>query len=120
MGVAVKLRGDIIPMPDPAGDADAAIVIPAYNEAASIADVTRRARAVTSRVIVVDDGSIDNTAALAEANGALVLRNVSNSGKGAALRRGMDLALLQGVRYVVTLDGDGQHRPEDVVRLLDC
>lgn len=96
------------------------MVIPAYDEAATIADVVARALAVAGpgRVLVVDDGSADGTADLALAAGALVLRNPVNGGKGEGLRRGLAHALTLGGPWVVTLDGDGQHRPEDVPRLV--
>ena len=95
-----------------------AVVIPAYNEAATIADIVRRARQQVERVIVVDDGSGDDTAARAEAAGAVVLRQADNRGKGASLWRGMRYAVERGADAVVTLDADGQHRPEDIPKLL--
>ncbi len=97
-----------------------AIVIPAFNEGLTIADIVTRARAVAGTVLVVDDGSTDGTAEIAEDHGALVLRNPVNAGKGASLCRGIASAAAGGARYVVTLDGDGQHRPEDLPRLLAC
>jgi glycosyltransferase involved in cell wall biosynthesis len=69
-------------------------------------------------VIVVDDGSADGTAEIAVAAGAVVLRQNRNRGKGAALWRGMTHALSLGARRVITLDADGQHRPEDIARLV--
>jgi len=95
-----------------------AVVVPAYDEAATIADIIRRARQQIERVIVVDDGSRDDTAARAEASGAVVLRQTTNQGKGASLWRGMHYALERGADAVVTLDADGQHRPEDIPKLL--
>jgi hypothetical protein len=107
--------------PQPAATvADVAIVIPAYNEAATIADIVRRALAVAPAVIVVDDGSSDGTGSIAQRCGATVLRNPANSGKGASLWRGLTHALNAGAAYVVTLDADGQHRPEDVARLVEA
>ena len=96
-----------------------AVVIPAYNEAATVAGVVRRARQQVATVIVVDDGSQDDTADRAEAAGARVLRQPMNQGKGAALWRGMAEALTSGVDAVITLDGDGQHCPEDIPKLLE-
>lgn len=97
-----------------------AIVIPAFQEAATIQDVVRRCRATLpgALLLVVDDGSTDGTAALAAEAGARVLASQGNEGKGAALRRGMRVALGQGATLIATLDGDGQHRPEDLPRLL--
>lgn len=95
-------------------------LIPAYQEAATIADVVTRLRAAMPglAVLVVDDGSTDDTATNARAAGAIVLRGEANMGKGAALQRGMRRAAALGASYVATLDGDGQHRPEDLPRLL--
>lgn len=96
------------------------VVVPAYQEAATIAGVVERLRAAVpgAPVLVVDDGSSDGTAARAAAAGAEVLGAAANEGKGAALRRGMGAALARGAGLVATLDGDGQHRPEDLPRLL--
>lgn len=97
-----------------------AVVIPAYDEAATIADIVRRARQQVERVFVVDDGSRDDTAMRAEAAGAMVVRQPGNQGKGASLWLGMQTALTQGAEAVVTLDADGQHRPEDIPKLLEA
>lgn len=94
-----------------------AVVIPAYNEAATIGDIVRRARRQVEAVIVVDDGSGDDSAAQAEAAGAVVLRQPINQGKGASLWHGMQYAVAQGAAAVITLDADGQHCPEDVPKL---
>lgn len=94
-------------------------VIPAYNEAASITQVVEGARAFVTRVIVVDDGSTDGTAAEAKRAGADVVRRPTNGGKGLALRDGFHRALEYGAQVIVTLDGDGQHSPEEIPRLLD-
>lgn len=96
------------------------IVIPAYNEAATIAGIVQRARQQAATVLVIDDGSIDATAAQAESAGATVLRQPDHHGKGEALWRGMQAALSMDADAVITLDGDGQHRPEDIPKLLDA
>ena len=100
------------------------VVIPAYREAATIAAVVTgcRACAQLAAVIVVDDGSADLTGAAAAAAGAMVLRQPRNLGKGASLMRGFAEAmrLFPESAGVVTLDGDGQHRPEDLPALLAC
>ena len=97
-----------------------AIVIPAFNEARSIVALVAACRALSGspRLIVVDDGSTDDTGVLAAAAGAELLRQPANRGKGDSLRRGMAAALAGGAQSIVTLDGDGQHRPEDIPRLL--
>jgi glycosyltransferase involved in cell wall biosynthesis len=97
-----------------------AVVIPAYQAAATIADVVQRARraALGAVVYVVDDGSTDATAEQGRGSGAQVLVHGQNQGKGAALRTGMDRALADGAEIVVTLDADGQHLPEEIPRLV--
>jgi glycosyltransferase involved in cell wall biosynthesis len=95
-----------------------AVVIPARNESATIADVAARALRVAATVIVVDDGSTDATHERLAGLPVVLLRNPRNLGKGASLWRGMQHALGLGVEGVVTLDGDGQHAPEDVPRLV--
>jgi glycosyltransferase involved in cell wall biosynthesis len=95
-----------------------AVVIPACNEAATIADIAARALAVAATVIVVDDGSTDGTHERLAGLPVCLLRNDRNRGKAASLWRGMQHALALGADGVVTLDGDGQHAPEDVPRLV--
>jgi len=95
------------------------VVIPAYNEAATIRDLVERALKVMSEVVVVDDGSTDSTVARLEGLPVVVLQNERNVGKAASLWKGFDHAFGHGAQFVVTLDGDGQHQPEDMPRLLD-
>jgi glycosyltransferase involved in cell wall biosynthesis len=92
-------------------------LIPAYQEGPRIAAVVDGARRHLP-VIVIDDGSTDDTAVRAEAAGATVLRQVPNAGKGAALRAGFAHALDHGADAVVTLDGDGQHDPDEIPEFL--
>jgi glycosyltransferase involved in cell wall biosynthesis len=101
------------------GSAVASILalIPAYQEGPRIAAVVERAQ-VHLPTVVVDDGSTDDTADRAEAAGALVLRQLPNAGKGAALRRGFGHALDHEADAVVTLDADGQHDPSEIPRFL--
>jgi glycosyltransferase involved in cell wall biosynthesis len=94
-------------------------LIPGFEEGPRIADVVRGA-AKHLPVVVVDDGSTDDTAAQAEAGGATVLRQMPNQGKGQALRRGFRHALEGGFEAVVTLDADGQHDPAEIPRFLDA
>ncbi len=94
-------------------------VIPAYNEQERIVPVISGALRHVP-VLVVDDGSRDNTAAVAEAAGAIVLRQIPNQGKGAALRAGFRRALDEGYEAVITLDADGQHDPEEIPRFLEA
>jgi glycosyltransferase involved in cell wall biosynthesis len=95
-----------------------AVVIPAYNEAATIRGLVERALRQTPNVIVVDDGSVDGTGEQLAGLPVRLLRNDRNEGKAAALWRGAQAALELGAEAVVTLDGDGQHAPEDIPRLV--
>ena len=95
-----------------------AVLIPAYDCAATIAAVVAGARRYVARVLVVDDGSRDDTAARAAAAGAEVLRQPGNRGKGAALRAGLERLAAEGVTRVLTMDGDGQHLADEIPLLL--
>jgi glycosyltransferase involved in cell wall biosynthesis len=94
-------------------------LIPAYNEAARILPVVREALEYLP-VLVVDDGSSDDTAVVAEEAGARVLLQRPNQGKGAALRAGFRQALEDGYDGVVTLDADGQHDPAEIPKFLQA
>ncbi len=95
-------------------------VIPAYNEGKRIGPVIRRTGKIVKNVVVVDDGSADNTSKVAEKSGAVVLRHPLNLGKGAALKTGCDYAIKKGAKILVVLDADAQHKPEDIPRFLDA
>jgi hypothetical protein len=99
-----------------------AILIPAYNEAENIGVVLGQIPAavcgVGTEVLVVDDGSRDGTGDVAAEHGAAVARHVTNRGGGAALRTGYRLMVESGAEIVVTLDADGQHRPDEMERLV--
>jgi len=95
-------------------------VIPCFNEGATVAPLVTAARQYLPLVFVVDDGSTDDTSNLATGSGAVVVRHRQNFGKGAALRTGLSQALKQGFGWALTLDGDGQHAPEDLPVLLRC
>jgi glycosyltransferase involved in cell wall biosynthesis len=97
-----------------------AVVIPCYNEGATIAALVREVREHLPLVIVVDDGSTDNTAASAAAAGATVVSHARNLGKGAALKTGLSAALKRGFERGLTMDGDGQHRPQDLPAFFRC
>ena len=95
-----------------------AVLIPAFNCAATIAEVVRGARRCVATVLVVDDGSADNTAACAVEAGAVVESHATNCGKGAALLTGLRRLARDGFERVVTMDGDGQHLAEEISALL--
>lgn len=93
-------------------------IIPAFNEEKRIGKVVAGVRNVIPEVIVIDDGSQDATAELAEKAGALVIRHKRNCGKGMALRTGISRALKEGFDAVMTVDGDGQHAPAEIADFL--
>lgn len=99
---------------------DVWIVIPAFNEARIIGDVISDVRSVFAHVVCVDDGSRDETADLALSAGAHVVSHPVNLGQGAAIQTGVQYARSRpGARVFATFDADGQHRVEDVVRMID-
>jgi glycosyltransferase involved in cell wall biosynthesis len=100
--------------------AEIAALIPALDCEATIGAVVRRTRAQLGRVLVVDDGSHDATADAAKAAGAEVMRLPSNRGKGAALRLGLAALREAGASHAISLDGDGQHLPDDIPALLEA
>lgn len=93
-----------------------AAIVPAYNAAAHVGGVLERLKRVIPalRVIVVDDGSSDDTYRTASAAGVTVIQHPVNMGKGAALSTGFARAVKMGMGYVVTLDADGQHNPAEI------
>jgi polyprenyl-phospho-N-acetylgalactosaminyl synthase len=99
---------------------DVWIVVPAFNEASVIGDVVADIRSVFDHVVVVDDGSKDNTGDIALAAGAHVVPHPVNLGQGAAIQTGVEYARSQpGAQVFATFDADGQHRLKDVVRMID-
>lgn len=95
-----------------------AAVIPAYNEVETIADIVDRVLDQLDEVIVVDDGSEDGTAEALSQLPVKILRNKENCGKGGSILRGSRYAIECGAEAVITLDGDSQHRPEDIPHFL--
>lgn len=94
-------------------------LIPAFNEGARVGRVVEGARRKGVPAVVVDDGSSDDTAEAARRAGATVLRHEENRGKGEALKTGFTAAIEQGWGAVITMDGDGQHDPEEIPRFID-
>ncbi len=93
--------------------------IPAYNEEKTIAKEVLRAKKYVNKVVVCDDGSTDMTSEIAETAGAEVIRHQENLGKGVALRSLFEVGRKLDADVLVTLDGDGQHEPEEIPRLAE-
>lgn len=93
---------------------NACVIIPTYNEAQNIGELIAKVKSQNFTVVVIDDGSTDDTGQIARQSGAIVLRNEQNQGKGASLIRGFKYALDNNFDAVLTMDGDGQHLPEDI------
>ena len=96
----------------------AVAIVPAYNEGDSITAVVTGIREAVTQVVVVDDGSTDDTSERARAAGAQVLRHVMNAGKGRAVRTGLKHVLTGNFTHVLLLDGDMQHLPKEAGPLL--
>src|SRR3990172_8360776 len=102
-------------------DKQVIIIIPAFNEEGNIPSLIEVIRSKVSEadVLIIDDGSADRTARVAEKAGALVARLPFNMGYGAALQTGFKYALMNRYRYVIQMDADGQHDPDSIRTLLE-
>ena len=96
------------------------VIIPSYNNSGTLADVVERALKVCPYVIVVNDGSTDNTATVLCGLDVTVLNHEHNQGKGKALKTGLRYAVGKGFTHAVTIDSDGQHFPEDIRVLMEA
>src|SRR5438045_5185921 len=95
-------------------------VIPAYEEEKHVGEIARRAHAQLAHVLVVDDGSTDATAERARSTGVDVVVRPQNRGKGESIKTGLRYWLERGSEYVVLLDADGQHLPEEISRFVEA
>ena len=93
-------------------------LIPAYNEEERIGDVVKKTSKYCD-VLVVDDGSMDNTGNIAKENGAFVIKHEKNKGKGDALITGFNYAIENNYNVIITLDADGQHDPSEIPKFLE-
>lgn len=94
-------------------------VVPCFNEEATIGSVVLRAKRHVDEVLVIDDGSIDDTVSVARDAGASVISHKKNGGKGSGIKTGFKYALSNNFEYIVTIDGDGQHNPDEIPTVLD-
>ena len=100
------------------GNLNIAVTIPCFNEEQFIGDTVSRAKAYADSVIVIDDGSTDNTAEVARAAGAQVIKHEINKGYGESIKSCFKAAKANDADIVITLDGDGQHNPDEIPKLL--
>lgn len=96
----------------------ACVVVPVYNNAATVAEVARAAKTYASTVLVCDDGSTDGSGEAARSTGAEVFTSPTNHGKGAALRKLLQVARDRGFKYAISIDGDGQHSAHDLPKFI--
>lgn len=94
------------------------VIVPCYNEEMTIGSIVLKAKGYADTVLVVDDGSSDDTARIAKETGAVVISHAKNKGKTAAIKTGFKYAVSNGFDYVVTLDGDGQHNPDEIPTIM--
>jgi glycosyltransferase involved in cell wall biosynthesis len=95
------------------------VVIPCYNEEVSVGSMVLRSLSYADRVVVIDDGSTDKTADIARLAGAEVVAHEVNTGKGAGIRTAFEYARDAGMDILVLIDGDGQHNPDEIPRLIE-
>lgn len=95
-------------------------LIPAYNEAARVGEVVSKTSHQVKEVVVIDDGSTDDTAAIASKAGAKVLRHEHNRGKGSAIITGLDYFRGSDIEFAIFLDADGQHDPEEIPKFVEA
>ncbi|MGM9735315.1 MAG: glycosyltransferase family 2 protein [Candidatus Cryptobacteroides sp.] len=96
------------------------VLMPAYDNAGTVADIVARILDQTSHLIAIDDGSTDTTPEILSNAGITVITHEHNKGKGAALKSGFKAAAQRGYTHVVTIDSDGQHFPEDLPRFFEA
>ncbi|TKJ17306.1 dolichyl-phosphate mannose synthase [Candidatus Woesearchaeota archaeon B3_Woes] len=94
------------------------VVIPAYNESKHILDVIKKTKKYCSNILVVDDGSKDDTFKVAKKTNIIVLKHIINLGKGAAAKTGCDFALKKGAKKIILMDSDGQHDSSEIHKFL--
>ena len=93
-------------------------IIPCYNEETTVGSIVLKTKHYVDKILVIDDGSTDDTAKIAKDAGAIVISHETNRGKGDAIKTGFRYALDHDFDYVVTIDGDGQHNPAEIPLLI--
>jgi glycosyltransferase involved in cell wall biosynthesis len=96
------------------------VIIPSYNESKTIGALVKKIKAQGLDVLVIDDGSIDNTSVIATQAGAELIRQDTNRGKGNALKEAFRFMLNKDYQAVITMDADGQHNPEDIPHFIEA
>jgi len=96
------------------------VVVPAKDEAENIGKVLKKIKRYCKDIILVDDGSKDSTKKIGKKEGVIVIRHITNLGKGAALKTGCDYAFSIGAKKVIAIDADGQHDPNDIPRFAEA
>lgn len=94
------------------------VIIPTYNESRTIGGLVSDIKRKGLDVVVVDDGSVDDTGRIAKNRGAHLISNIKNRGKGASLKRGFEHVLQKNYAAIIVMDGDGQHNTEDLLRFI--
>ena len=93
-------------------------IIPAYNEESTISDVIKGTSQFVDEILVINDGSTDNTSDIAKSAGATVIDNIVNRGLGRTIKRGYEEAIKRGADIVVQIDADGQYDPQEIPKLI--
>jgi glycosyltransferase involved in cell wall biosynthesis len=114
----IKMEKASLPVSEQPVGAKTIVAIPCFNEELYIGSVVLRAKEYVDQVVVIDDGSTDKTALVAEKANAMVIKHGSNEGKGAAIRTAFDYARKSGCKALVLIDGDGQHDPTYIPSVL--
>jgi len=95
------------------------VVIPAYNEEKKISALLKKVKKFVKNIIVIDDGSSDNTYDVVKKESIHVLQHIVNMGKGAALKTGCEFAIRNGAKILIVIDADGQHDPAEIPKFID-
>ena len=98
---------------------DVWIILPGHNEEEQLTPLLEEVSKIANNVVFVDDGSTDKTYDVASSAGVVVLRHITNLGKGGALRTGCDYAVLKGAKKIIVMDSDGQHDPEEISKFIE-